>query len=151
MPVAMLSEHFSLAEFTYSQTASRLGLDNRPGEAELANLERTAAVMEEVRRICGDQPVQITSGYRSPAVNAACGGSSTSAHMSGLAADFIVPAFGEPIDICHAIEPYLEALAIDQLIHEYGDWVHLGLAATADAARCECLTITNAGTTTGFA
>jgi hypothetical protein len=151
MPSQQLSPHFTLAEFTYSQTASRMGLDNTPTPEAHVHLQRLAGVMEEVRRICGNHPVQITSGYRSPAVNTACGGSSTSAHMSGLAADFIIPAFGEPIDICHALEPYLETLTVDQLVHEFQDWVHLAIAAPPDTARCECLTIDNSGTRTGFA
>ena len=79
MPTVQLSPHFTLAEFTYSQTASRQGLDNTPTPEARAHLDRLAYVMEEVRSICDSYPVQITSGYRSPAVNAACGGSSTSA------------------------------------------------------------------------
>jgi hypothetical protein len=151
MPSEQLSEHFTLAEFVYSQTASRMGLDNTPTEEAHVNLQQLAQVMEKVRDICGANPVQITSGYRSPEVNAATGGSSTSAHMSGLAADFVVPAFGTPLEVCHAIEPYLDLLGIDQLIHEYDDWVHLAISVKIEDARCECLTIDNSGTTTGFA
>jgi hypothetical protein len=151
MPSEQLSEHFTLAEFTYSQTASRMGLDNTPTEEAHVHLQQLAQVMEKVRDICGANPVQITSGYRSPAVNSVTGGSSTSAHMSGLAADFIIPAFGSPLDICHALELYLDVLGIDQLIHEYDDWVHLAIAVKVEDARCECLTIDNSGTTTGFA
>jgi zinc D-Ala-D-Ala carboxypeptidase len=151
MPSTMLTEHFTLQEFLYSETASRQGLDNTPSEDSLANLQRLAETMELVRTICDDNPVTITSGYRSPAVNAAVGGSSTSAHMSGLAADFIIPAYGDPLEVCKAIEPYLDTLAIDQLIWEYGDWIHLAICVAPATPRCECLTITNAGTTTGFA
>src|SRR4249920_1827340 len=151
MPSEQLSEHFTLAEFVYSQTASRMGLDNTPTPEAHVNLQQLAKVMESVRDICGAHPVQITSGYRSPAVNAATGGSSNSAHMSGLAADFIIPAFGTPLDVCHALELYLDVLGIDQLIHEWSDWVHLAIAVKVEDARCECLTISNAGTTTGFA
>jgi hypothetical protein len=151
MPSEQLSEHFTLAEFTYSQTASRMGLDNTPTEEAHVHLQQLAQVMEKVRDICGANPVQITSGYRSPAVNSATGGSSTSAHMSGLAADFIIPAFGSPLEVCHALELYLDVLGIDQLIHEYDDWVHLAISVKIEDARCECLTIDNSGTTTGFA
>jgi hypothetical protein len=151
MPSEQLSEHFTLAEFTYSQTASRMGLDNTPTPEAHVHLQQLAQVMEKVRDICGANPVQITSGYRSPAVNSATGGSSTSAHMSGLAADFIIPAFGSPLEVCHALELYLDVLGIDQLIHEYDDWVHLAIAVNIEDARCECLTIDNSGTTTGFA
>lgn len=151
MPTLKLSPHFTLAEFTYSQTASRMGLDNTPTPEAYKNLELLAGVMEEVRRICGNLPVMITSGYRSPEVNAACGGSTTSAHMSGLAADFHIPEFGTPYDVCKALEAYMEVLSIDQLIWEYGDWVHLGMCVSPYVPRYECLTISNSGTTTGFA
>jgi hypothetical protein len=151
MPTTQLSPHFTLQEFTYSETASRQGLDNTPTPEAYINLQRTAEVMEEVRRICGSNAVTITSGYRSPEVNAATGGSSTSAHMSGLAADFIIPGYGDPYDVCKAIEPYLSTLDVDQLIWEYGDWVHLGLCPLTDEPRCQCLTINNSGTTEGIA
>jgi hypothetical protein len=71
--------------------------------------------------------------------------------MSGLAADFIIPAFGTPLEICKRLEPYLEDLTVAQLIHEYSDWVHLAIAPPGTEPACECLTISNAGTTTGFA
>jgi zinc D-Ala-D-Ala carboxypeptidase len=151
MPTTMLSEHFSLQEMIYSQTASRMGLDNTPTPEAHEHLYELAAVMETVRTLCGSNPVNITSGYRAPAVNTACGGSSTSAHMSGLAADFIIPAFGTPHEICLRLEPYLAELGVDQLIWEYQDWVHLAIAIPAGEARCECLTIDSAGTRTGFA
>lgn len=145
-----LTPHFALSEFTDSQTAARKGLNNVPayGTPELANLERTAQVMEEVRTILGDKPILISSGYRSPAVNSAVGGSRTSAHMSGLAVDFTCPGFGTPLQICKALEPHMRKLGIDQLIHEYNQWVHLGL--TAGAPRHMAMTINNRGTQTGF-
>ena len=142
MPTTMLSEHFSLAEFTYSQTASREGLDNTPTPEAHEHLQALAAVMEKVRTLCGSNPVTITSGYRSPAVNAATGGSSTSAHMSGLAADFVIYGYGTPYEICLKLQGYLAALTIDQLIWEYGDWVHLAIAPPGTEPKCECLTIT---------
>jgi hypothetical protein len=146
-----LSEHFTLAEFTYSQTASRAGIDNTPTKEAYGNLQALAEVMEAVRSICDDFPVIITSGYRNAQVNALVGGSTNSAHISGLACDFIVPSYGTPLDVCHTLEPHLDTLGVDQLIHEYDDWVHLAIAAPGEPAECECLTITNAGTTTGFA
>jgi hypothetical protein len=147
----MLSEHFSLQEMIYSQTAARAGIPNTPTEEAHEHLQALAEVMEMVRALCGDNPVTITSGYRNEKVNALVGGSTNSAHISGLACDFIVPAYGTPLDICRILEPELADLRIDQLIHEYGDWVHLAIAPPGEPADCECLTITNAGTTTGFA
>lgn len=149
MPTTMLTPHFTLDEFTCSQTAARMGIPNIPAGQEMDNLKRTAEVMERVRAILGAKPVLISSGYRCPEVNAACGGSSTSAHMSGLAVDFTVPGYGSPLDVCHALQPHMADLGIDQLIHEYGGWVHLGLSP--DPPRCQCLTIDNGGTRHGFA
>lgn len=117
-----LSAHFSLEEMTATQ---QRGLDNRPSPAVLKRLRATAQVLETVRALLGNQPILITSGYRSPAVNQAVGGSATSAHMRGEAADFICPRFGSPRDICRAIAG--SELAFDQLIEEAGAWVHLGL------------------------
>lgn len=149
--MTQLTPYFTLEELTDSQTAARKGLNNVPaiGTPERANLERTAQVMEEVRTILGDKPVLISSGYRSPKVNAAVGGSKNSAHMSGLAVDFSCPGFGTPLQICKALESHMRKLGIDQLIHEYGAWVHLGL--TAGAPRHMAMTIDNKGTRTGFA
>jgi zinc D-Ala-D-Ala carboxypeptidase len=144
-----LTHHFTLGEFTVSETAARQGLDNTPHGDHLANVKRTAETMEKVRTILGDRPVLISSGYRSPAVNAAVGGSQSSAHMSGLAVDFTCPGFGDPIAICRELMPYLDLLEIDQLIHEYGAWVHLGLS-TGEPRRM-ALTIDNSGTRHGIA
>lgn len=150
MPTVMLSEHFSLQEMTYSETASRQGLNNTPSPEVIGCLQQLADVMEQVRQLCGDYPVTITSGYRSPQVNAAIGGSSTSAHMSGLACDFIIPGCGDPYDVCKIIEQFMDDLGVDQLIWEYGDWIHLGLCAPPDEPRCECLTINDGGTFSGI-
>jgi hypothetical protein len=151
--MTLLTPNFTLEEFTLSQTAARKGLPNVPsphGQAH-ANLIRLAKAMETVRFILGDQPVLISSGYRSPEVNAAVGGSKTSAHMSGLACDFSCPRFGSPRDICKKLEPHMRDLGIDQLIHEYDTWVHLGLRPADLAPRHMALTIDTKGTRTGFA
>jgi zinc D-Ala-D-Ala carboxypeptidase len=117
-----LSAHFSLEEMIATQ---QRGLDNRPTPAVLKRLKATARVLEEVRALLGNAPMLITSGYRSPAVNRAVGGSATSAHMRGEAADFICPKFGSPLAVCRAIAE--SDLAFDQLIEESGAWIHLGL------------------------
>jgi zinc D-Ala-D-Ala carboxypeptidase len=149
--MTQLTEHFTLEEFTDSQTAARMGINNVPpqGSPERKNLLRTAEVMEEVRTLLNNKPVLISSGYRSPQVNAAVGGSKSSAHMSGLAADFSCPGFGTPKAICKHLEHHMKTLGIDQLIYEYDTWVHLGL--TAGTPRHQAMTIDNKGTRTGFA
>lgn len=124
-----LSNHFTLEELTRSTTAQRLRLKNSPTVHELAHLMRLAAVLEEVRRVLGHRPILVNSGFRSEAVNKAVGGSSTSAHRLGLAADFTCPSFGTPLEICQTIAA--TGIEFDQLIHEKGSWVHLGLSQSA--------------------
>ena len=145
-----LTENFSVEEFTDSQTAARLAIRNVPGTREYAHLERLAAVMEKVRTILG-HPVLISSGYRSAKVNAAVGGASKSQHIHGLACDFTSPGFGAPLEICLKLEPHMIELQIDQLIHEFKAWVHLGLAGDGIDARHMTLTIDHTGTRPGFA
>lgn len=117
-----LTPHFDLAEFTVSQTAARKGLDNNPPPDILDNIATvTAPGMERVRAALR-KPILISSGYRSPKVNRAVGGSKTSAHMAGFAVDFICPGFGTPLDVCRAI--LVAGLKFDQLIEE-GTWVHI--------------------------
>lgn len=134
-----LSPHFTLEELTISQTAAREGIDNTPSAAVLKNLKRLALVLEEVRHLAGDQPLVISSGYRSPALNKAVGGASKSAHMLGLGADITVPSFGTVMQLARAIAA--SGIAYDQLIHEYGTWVHIGLAEPGVAPRGQNLSI----------
>ena len=146
--MTQLSPNFTLDEFVASDTAAMLGIDNTPPPEELACLEILADTMEKVRTLLGDKPITINSGYRCYELNVACGGADNSAHLSGLAADFVCPEFGTPLDICYVLEPHMLELGIDQLIWEYEGWVHLGL--TAGDARCQCLTINETGTSEGL-
>lgn len=123
-----LTEHFSLEELTASEVGARNGIPNTPDAAILANLERIAAFLEQVRVILG-KPITVLSGYRCPQLNYLVGGSRTSAHMLGLAADFICPGYGAPLHVCRAIEA--ARLPYDQLIHEFGRWCHVGLSASS--------------------
>jgi len=122
-----LTNNFTLAELLRSDTATARGIDNMPGSVERANLDRLAAVLQEVRDMLG-HPMLVSSGYRSPALNRAVGGSPTSDHVRGLAADFTCPGFGSVRDVCEAIAA--SSIAFDQLIYEQGarsEWVHLGV------------------------
>jgi hypothetical protein len=118
-----LSEHFTLEELTVSEVALRKGIDNTPNAEVIANLTELAGFLEKVRDLLG-VPMHINSAYRGPKVNAAVGGSTTSAHMTGQAADFVAPQFGTPQEIAkHIIESEIQ---FDQLIYE-GTWVHFGI------------------------
>lgn len=131
-----LSENFTLAEFTASQTAARKGIDNTlPGEL-LPNARHTAKKLQDVRSFLGNRPMHITSGYRCPALNRAIGGSRLSAHMMADAADFVCPTFGSPIQIVRKLAK--ELYDFDQLILEFDEWVHVSFAADC---RGEVLTI----------
>lgn len=132
-----ISEHFTLEELCFSETAARLGLDNTPNAIAIANLGLVAALMEKIRTLLGDRPMVVHSGYRSPEANRAVGGVSTSAHLHGLACDFVCPAFGTPDKVALAI--LKSGIDYDQLILEYG-WVHVGLAQEGQLSRREALT-----------
>jgi hypothetical protein len=141
-----LTDHFSLAELTQSETAARRQIDNTPSPAVVENLTRTAQTLEQVRTLLGARPILVSSGYRSPAVNTAVGGAANSAHMTGLAADFICLGFGSPLEICRKIAA--SNIPFDQLIQE-GTWVHIGLAPAAQKPRQQVLTANfGPGTTT---
>lgn len=135
-----LSEHFTLAELTASQSAGRLGLDNTPPVAIVDALRKTAQLLEQVRALLG-KPIIVSSGYRAPQVNRAVGGAANSAHMLGCAADFACPAFGSPLEVCREIAQ--SDIAYDQLIHEFRAWVHI---AWSPQPRRMVLTIDGAGT-----
>ena len=122
-----LSANFTLAEFTKSQTATRKGLDNTPGEEHLANAkELFANVVQPVRENFG--VTVINSGYRGPALNEAVGGSSKSQHCKGEAVDIeCLKATTE--EVSRYIHDNLD---FDQLILEFytpGDpnsgWTHV--------------------------
>ena len=120
----ILTKHFHLEEFLQSDTATRLGIDNTPDKESIANLHELANYLEEIREEIG-KPIIITSGYRSPALNQAVGGSPKSDHMEGRAVDFICPAYGTPLQVCQFIQQM--HIPFKQLIHEFGRWVHLSI------------------------
>lgn len=137
-----LSPHFNLHEFTYSDTAIRRGFENTPSSVQIDNLRKVAALLEEVRELFGNKPVKVSSGYRCFALNHAIGGVVDSAHLYGCAADFTVPG----VPLWHVAQLIAEfKLPFDQLIYEYGTWVHLGIPRHGDEPRRQVLTKTHAG------
>ena len=120
-----LSPHFTLEQLVASETAARCGIANQPPADVVDNLRELAAQLERVQALLG-HPLDISSGYRCPALNEAVGGSPTSQHCQGRAVDFECPAFGAPADIARAIAA--SDIAFDTVILEYGRWVHLSFA-----------------------
>ncbi len=121
----MLTANFSLAHFTASETAERAGIVNAPPPEIVANLQRLAAGLEEIRLLLG-WPLDISSGYRCPELNRAVGGSATSQHVLGMAADFTCPQFGTPIAIAATIQA--SDIRFDQCILEFNRWVHISFS-----------------------
>jgi zinc D-Ala-D-Ala carboxypeptidase len=132
-----LSPHFKLSEFLLSQEAVRHSIANVPTPEAIANLRRTAFILEMVRVLLGGVPINISSGFRSTVLNAYVNGEHDSAHLDGRAADFTSPAFGTPQQICQRLIDH--DLAFDQLIFE-GGWVHIGVAVDGVKPRREVLT-----------
>ena len=104
-----LSKNFTLSEMTKSETALRHGMDNTPGETEIANMK---VLVEKVLQPVRDhyaRGVKVNSGYRHPEVNAKVGGSRTSDHCKGMAADIEIPGVSN---------------------HELADWISKNLDYT---------------------
>ena len=126
--MTQLTKNFSLAEMVKSETALRHGMENNPGPDELNNLLNLCANVLQPIRDHYQKGVKVNSGYRSPDVNAKVGGSRTSDHTRGMAADIEIP--GVPnADLAKWIK---ENLSYTQLILEFytvgvpdSGWVHV--------------------------
>ena len=142
-----LSTHFSLDELCASEIAARLGIENDAPPALMPNLRRLANTLEEIRSLLG-VPVTIWSGYRCLAVNRELKSKDTSDHVKGLAADFIAPRFGKPLQVCEYI--HLSDIEFDQLIYEFGRWTHIGLPMDGEEQKRQMFTIDKYGTRPGL-
>lgn len=127
-------KHFTFSEFERSDTASRLKIDNRlPELAEAHIVELVDILLDPLREAWGG-PLTVSSGYRCPELNRAVGGSETSAHLAGWAAD-LVPASEDPRGVQGLVDFAVEwltatGLPFDQLIDERSGgsrWLHLGI------------------------
>jgi len=123
-----LTENFTLSEMTKSETALRYDMDNSPPQEITSNLQALAVhVLQPVRDHYG-KGVKVNSGYRSPDVNAKVGGSRTSDHCRGMAADIEIP--GVPN---HELAEWIRSnLLFTQVILEFytqgvpdSGWVHV--------------------------
>jgi len=119
-----LSAHFDLAEFTRSESAKRHGVSNQPTEEHLANIKVLCEkVLEPIRMKFG--PINISSGYRSKTLNHFIGGSLSSQHCEGKAADVDMDGMTNATN--KEIFDYIKnSLDFDQLINEFNySWVHV--------------------------
>ena len=123
-PVTM---HFSIEEMYASDTAKRLGINNKPSTQQTINLVYLCAYVLEPLRVAMGKPIKISSGFRSQALNKAVGGVYNSQHLKGQAADIDIQgdmAFGRKI-----FDYIRDHLPFDQLIWEHNKsgtyWVHV--------------------------
>lgn len=122
-----ISKNFTLEEFTHSETAQRLKIDNALGTEQIINLcALVHHVLQPLRDHYG-QPVKISSGYRCPALNNAVGGVSRSQHMRGQAADIKIQGV-TPTLIADYIANHL---TYDQVII-YPTFVHVSYSIQAN-------------------
>tara|TARA_R100001015_G_C4564453_1_gene123699 strand:- start:120 stop:596 length:477 start_codon:yes stop_codon:yes gene_type:complete len=141
-----LSPHITLAEAVHSNTAKRLGIENKPTDEHLGNMLTVAEMIFEPLRIFVGGPIKINSFYRSPALNKAVGGATkngkpTSQHCKGQAID-IDDVYGH----CSNAEMFnwIKAnLDFDTMIWEFGtdinpSWVHISYV-DAQENRNRCL------------
>jgi len=127
-----LSEHLELAEVIRSESAKRRGISNMPTEEHIKNLKLRAENVFEPIRANFRQPIRISSGYRSQALNAAIGGAMRSQHSSGEALD--IDMEGTALSNKEIFIFIKDKLNFDQLIWEFGnknepDWVHVSYKA----------------------
>ena len=118
-----LTENFHLKEFTRSATAERLNIDNTPPISMLPTLVATARRLENVRVILLYNPIIITSGFRSVALNTALSGASNSDHMKGLAVDFHLNDKMTPVVMIDWV--LASGYEFDQMI-AYPTFLHIG-------------------------
>ena len=136
-----ISKHISYKEGVRSNTATRLGIDNTPGDYEIGNMELIAERIFEPLRAWVGGPVKINSFYRNKELNLAIGGSQRSQHCEGRAID-LDDTFGYKTnaEMFHYIKKNLN---FDQLIAEFKDgnspaWIHVSYVSE-DQNRNKCL------------
>jgi zinc D-Ala-D-Ala carboxypeptidase len=146
-----LSRFFTLAELSRSDTATREGIPNQPAEAQIGSLRTLCTAVLDPLREAVARPMRISSGFRGPALNARIGGSATSQHSQGQAADVQVPG----LDMLELFKTVIRLkLPFDQLIYEAQSasvkWVHLSHRATGNRGEIRIAQFNAAGRPTGY-
>lgn len=125
-----LTKNFTLEELSNSTTAKRLGIDNIPNNEQVNNLRLLCEkVLQPIREKYG-KPIIVSSGFRCEKLNKAIGGSKTSEHRYGMAADF--HSLSDTLSDNKALWNLIMTMNLNfgQLIYEYGsdagpDWIHI--------------------------
>ena len=147
METKKLSEHFVLSEFIESETAKKKKIDNTPNSEIISHIQELVDKIVEPLRKAWGSGIKINSGYRCPALNKAIGGSSTSAHTTGWAAD-MKPVNGKISEFKSFVMKWLKTnkIQFDQYINEFSgnaQWVHIGLYNRSKQQRKQFLKFKN--------
>lgn len=126
-------KYFTISEMVRSDTAKKYGIDNTPGIIEENNIKRLIdEILDPIREEYGG-PIRVSSGYRCKRLNSLVGGSKTSQHMKGEAAD-LIPVDGDTKRLFDVVRRMIKEgkIKTGQLIWEYGTWtkpkwVHISL------------------------
>lgn len=117
-------KYFTLRELTASATASRLGIDNTPSPQAMNNLNALVTHLLDPLREKFGRPIYVNSGYRCPELNKAVGGSLTSQHLTGEAADITAGNKRENRRLYELLQSL--KLPVDQAINECDySWIHV--------------------------
>lgn len=139
--ITPLTQHFTLEELTITDHRQ---FDNTPNTDELANLNRLAKFLEQVKTVLGGKPVMINSAFRCKQVNDAVGSKDTSQHRVGCAADIRIPGM-TPDEVVKTI--MAAGLGYDQIIREFDRWTHISIPNNPeDKPRQQALIIDRSGT-----
>ena len=148
-----ITKNFTLKELTYSATAVKKGIENKPTEEHYKNMVSLCKnVLQPLREKLG-KPIAVNSCYRCPKLNAAVGGVKTSQHCNGQAADIEVMGMSNYDLACYIRDNF----EFDQLILEFCDnlkndknsgWVHVSYKDSGN--RKQTLTINKSGTKLGL-
>lgn len=123
-----LSPHFTFQELTVTSKSKYKIANALFAREHIDNLSLLANyVLEPVRAIL-NRPLIITSGYRCPALNKEIGGSTTSQHLNGTAADFVLGKTSTPLEEIYIKLKESPFLHYGQLILEKS-WIHISLGA----------------------
>ncbi len=132
-------KYFTIEELCASDTARRRGIDNTPDAVKRQKLQTLIEQLLDPIRAAWGGPIAVNSGYRSPALNRAVGGVSTSQHLKGEAADITVGSTADNKRLFDKIVAMQAAgrITFDQLIWEKGsatgpDWIHISYRAGAN-------------------
>ena len=143
--MTQLSKSFTLAELVFSQTAARESIDNTPAPAHVrAMRDLCTHILQPLRDSVG-MPIFVSSGYRCARLNRFVGGSVSSQHMEGRAADIICFSMDTKLLFKRVLQL---KLPFDQLIYEGGRqsiWVHVSFDPERDRRTIMTATFPEAG------